>query len=157
MSCYTAIKLTAVQFITMKVITLLLTLLFLLSFGCSSTENTASNANIQILNATYDNWSRSPMGSSDVPEVGTDLKITVENWSNQYTPEYIIYNNRRSLSATISDSANGNKIISGKIIRSSSKLPKTSETVSQSNRLVYSNQEGKEFYIEITDWESSKN
>ena len=96
------------------------------------------------------------MGSSDVPEVGTDLKITVENWSNQFIPEYIIYNNRKSLSATISDSANGNKIISGKIIRSSSKLPKTSETVSQSDRLVYSNQEGEQLFIEITNWESSK-
>jgi len=140
----------------MKVTTLLLTSLFLFSFGCSSTENTASKGNIQILNATYDNWSRAPMGSSDVPEVGTNLTITVENWSNQFTPEYIIYNNRKSLSATISDSANGNKIISGKIIRSSSKLPKTSETVSQSDRLVYSNQEGEQLFIEITNWESSK-
>ena len=140
----------------MKATTLLLTFLFLLSFGCSSTENTASNGNIQILNATYDNWSRSPMGSSDIPEVGTNLTITVENWSNQYTPEYIIYNNRKSLSATISDSTNGNKIISGKIIRSSSKLPKTSETVSQSDRLVYGNEEGEQLFIEITNWESSK-
>lgn len=96
------------------------------------------------------------MGSSDLPEVGTDLKITVTNWATQYTPEYIIYNNRKSLSASITDSANGNKIISGKIIRSSSKLPKTSETVSQSDRLIYSNQEGEQFYIEINDWESSK-
>ena len=141
----------------MKFITVLLTSLFLFSFGCSSTENTASNGNIQILNASYDSWSRSPMGSSDVPEVGTDLKITVKNWSSKYTPEHIIYNNRKSLSATVSDTIEGNTVIFGKIIRSSSKLPKTSETVSKSDRFVYSNQEGEEFYIEITSWDSSKN
>lgn len=140
----------------MKIITLLLTSLFLFSSGCSSTENTASNGNIQILNATYHNWSRSPIGSSNLPEVGTDLTVTVKNWSSEFTPEYIIYNNRKSISAAISDSANGNKTIFGKIIRSSSKLPNTSESVSKSDRLVYSNQEGEQDYIEITNWESAK-
>ncbi len=97
------------------------------------------------------------MGSSDVPEVGTDLKITVKNWDTQYTPVYIIYNSRKSVSATVSDTVDGDTVITGKIIRSSSKLPKTSETVSKSDRLVYSNQEGKQSYIEINNWESSKN
>jgi hypothetical protein len=140
----------------MKNITLLLTSLFLFSFGCSSTENTASNGNIQILNASYDSWSRSPMGGSDVPEVGTDLKVTLKGWASEYSADYIIYNNRKSLSASVSDTAEGNIVITAKIIRASSKLPKTSETVSQSDRLVYSNREGEQSYIEITDWESSK-
>ncbi len=97
------------------------------------------------------------MGNSDLPEVGTDLKITVKNWSSNYTPEHIIYNNRKSLSASLSDTVEDNLIITGKIIRSSSKLPKTSETVSKSDRLVYSNQEGEQHYIEIDNWESSEN
>ncbi|WP_441000044.1 hypothetical protein [Fodinibius sp. SL11] len=140
----------------MKITTLLLTSLFLFSSGCSSTENTASNGNIQILNATYHNWSRSPVGSSDLPEVGTDLKITVKNWASKYSPEYIIYNNRKSLSASVSDTLEDSLVITGKIIRTSSKLPKTSETVSQSDRLVYKTEEGEQHYIEITNWESSK-
>ena len=95
------------------------------------------------------------MKSSEVPEVGTDLKLTVKNWASEYNPEYIIYNNRKSLSASVSDTVEGNMVITGKIIRSSSKLPKTSETVSQSDRLVYSNREGEQSYIEITGWESA--
>jgi hypothetical protein len=96
------------------------------------------------------------MGGSDVPEVGTDLKVTLKGWASEYSADYIIYNNRKSLSASVSDTAEGNIVITAKIIRASSKLPKTSETVSQSDRLVYSNREGEQSYIEITDWESSK-
>lgn len=94
------------------------------------------------------------MGSSDLPEVGTNLKIMVQNWTASYTPEYIIYKNRKSIYAKITDSVNGKKIITGRIIRSSSKLPETSETVSQSDRLVYSNEDGEEAYIEIADWKT---
>ena len=141
----------------MKFIILFTTSIFLFSSGCSSTENTASNEHIQVLNATYNNWSHPPVGNSDLPEVGTDLTVTVKNWPSDFTPEYIIYNNRKSLSASVSDSTDENKTISGKIIRSSSKLPKTSETVSQSDRLVYINEDGEEKNIEISDWKSSKN
>lgn len=140
----------------MKIIILFLTSIFLFSSGCSSTENTASDNNIQILNATYNNWSRSPVGGANVPEVGTDLSVTVKNWSSGFTAEYIIYNNRKSLSATISDSTDESTTLFGKIIRASSKLPETSKSVSESDRLVYTNQNGEEQYIEIKSWKSQK-
>ncbi len=128
-----------------------------MSFGCSSSENTVSKGNIQIVNAKFSEWSEPPAGNSDVPERGADLTITVQDWSSEYTPEHIIYNNRKSLSAAVTDTVNGNPIITGRIIRASSRLAEISETVSKSDRLVYSNQEGEQFYIEINNWESSKN
>lgn len=131
--------------------------LLILSLGCSSSENTAHKGNIQIVTATYSEWSDSPPPNSDVPERGTDLNITVQSWPTDNTPEYIIYNNRKSLSATVSDSIDGNINIRGRIIRASSRLAEISETVSKSDRLVYSNQKGEQFYIEINNWESSKN
>lgn len=138
--------------------TLLFVIPFLiLSLGCSAPENTASKGNIQIANANISEWSEPPPPNSDVPERGADLTITVQRWSTEYTPEHIIYNNRKSLSATVSDTIDGNIKITGRIVRASSRLAKISETVSKSDRLVYSNQEGKQFYIEITNWESLKN
>lgn len=131
--------------------------LLILSLSCSSSENTAHKGNIQIVTATYSEWSDPPPPNSDVPERGTDLSITVQRWSPEYTPEYIIYNNRKSLSATVNDSIDGNINITGRIIRASSRLSEISETVSKSNRLVYSNQEGEQFYIEIDNWKSLKN
>ncbi|MEL7833173.1 hypothetical protein [Fodinibius sp. Rm-B-1B1-1] len=132
---------------------LFITPILLFSSGCSSTENTVSNQNIQILNATYDNWSRSPIGSSDVPEVGTDLSVTVKNWSSDFTPQHIIFNNRKSLSATISDTLDNNIIITGRIIRTSSKLPKTSDSTEKSDRLVFSDSDGNTNHVLIEDWQ----
>lgn len=128
----------------------------MLSVGCSSSENTVSNENIQIINAQFEHWSESPSGSGDVPERGTDLSITVKDWPDDFTPEYIIYDSHKSLSAAITDTVDGNLLITGRIVRSSSKLAETSETVNESNRLVYTDSNEDQQHIEIADWESSK-
>ncbi len=141
----------------MKYLIIFCTPLLAIFMGCSSSENTASNDNIQIISAKVNEWSEPPAQNSDVPERGADLSITVDDWPSNYTPSHIIYNKRKSLSAGVTDTVDGHPIITGRIIRSSYRLPKTSETVSKSNRLVYSNQEGEQFYIEIANWESSKN
>lgn len=124
--------------------------------GCSSTENTASEKNIQIITAKFKHWSQPPIGNTDVPERGTDLAIVVKNWQEDFAPEYIIYNKRKSISASIKDTNDGNPVVSGKIIRASSKLPETSETVNESDRLVYIDGEGVQHFIEIKNWESRK-
>lgn len=139
----------------MKIIFIVLTSFLVACSGCSSSENTASKENIQIVSATFDHWSEPPSGNSNVPERGTNLTLTIKNWPDNLSPDYIIYENRKSLSATITDTVNGHSVITGKIIRSSARLPKTSETVSKSNRLVYSTNNGGKAYIEIKNWESS--
>lgn len=140
----------------MKVILLFITPLFLLSVGCSSSKNASNKENIEIVNAKFNNWSEPPSANSDVPERGTDLTVTVKNWPDDFAPEYIIYKERKSLSATISDTVDGNPVISGRIVRSSSKLTETSETVSESDRLVYNDDQGEQEYIEIEEWISSE-
>ncbi len=139
----------------MKIIFIVFTSFLLACSGCSSSENTASQENIQIVTATFDHWSEPPSGNSEVPERGTNLSLTIKNWPDNLSPDYIIYKNRKSLSATIADTINGHAVITGKIIRSSARLPKTSETVSKSDRLVYSTTDGEKAYIEIANWESS--
>lgn len=140
----------------MKTILIFITPLFLLSVGCSSSKNTGSKGNIQIVNAQFEHWSEPPSGNSDVPERGTDLSITIKNWSSDFTPEYIIYDSHKSLSAAITDTVDGHLLITGRIVRSSSKLAETSETVNESNGLVYKDSNEDQQHIEIADWESSK-
>lgn len=129
----------------------------ILFFGCSASENIATMGNIQIINAKFNEWSEPPAANSDVPERGTDLTIKVQNWPSEYTPEHIIYNKRKSLFAAVSDTVDGNPVITGRVIRASARLTEISETVSKSDRLVYSNQEGEQFYVGINNWEPSKN
>lgn len=141
------------KFIPMKDLLIIITPLLLFLIGCSAQKNTISNGNIQLINATVDRWSDPPPPNSDIPERGADLSITVEGWSNDYTPQYIIYNQRRTLSISVSDTVDNHSVISGRIVRSSSKLTNTSQTISESDRLVYRNEDDKLKYIEITEWE----
>lgn len=137
----------------MKDLLLIITPLLLFLIGCSAQKNTISNGNIQIINATVDRWSDPPPPNSDIPERGADLSVTVEGWNDDFTPEYIIFNQRRTLSISVSDTVDNRSVISGRIIRSSSKLPNTSETVSKSDRFVYKDDNDELKYIEITEWE----
>lgn len=140
----------------MKSLLLFLTPLFLLIMGCSSSENTVSKENIQIINAEYKQWSKPPAGNSDVPERGTDLSVTISSWPSDFIPTHIIYNNRKSLSATITDTVDGNVVITGRIIRSSSKLAETSESVMMNDRLVFSDSDGNTSYVPIENWERNQ-
>ncbi len=136
-------------------------LLFLISFivlwsGCSSSEDTVSKHNMQVISAIYEHWSEPPPPGSDVPERGTDIVVTVRNWPQGFTPDYIIHNKRRSLSTTIADSTQSETIISARIVRSSSILADPSESVAVSDRLVYSNADGEEKHVEIKEWKQAE-
>ena len=144
-----------VENISMKYLLIILTSLLVTLMGCSSSENTSTNDNIQIIAAKVNEWSQPPSRGSDVPERGSDLSIVVSNWSDDFTPKYIIHNNKKSISAAVTDTLDGNPVITGRIIRSSYRLSKTSETVSESDRLVYETSDGEITYIEIKNWKSS--
>lgn len=123
-------------------------LIHLLFAGCSSSQNTTGNDNLQVLNATYKHWSHPPSGGSDVPERGTDLEVTLQSWPEGYTAEYFVFNSRKSLPVTKHES-DTTWIITGRIIRSSAMLDEQSESVDLSDRLVYINPKGEAEFVEI--------
>jgi len=112
---------------------------------------------MQLINATYKHWSHPPSASSDIPERGTDLTITVRNWPEKYTPQYIVYNKWRSSSAQISQKSDSTMLITARIIRMSAMLQKKkSETVDLTDRLVFKDDDGNTQFIEIDSWHPSK-
>lgn len=134
-----------------------ITFIFLISFlfltaGCSSTENTANSKNMKVVTATYDHWSKAPQ-KSDVPEKGIDLTVTVQNWPEDYQPAFIVYSKRKSFEPSITDSTGNSIIIEARIIQASSMMAETSESVELSDRLVFTNANGEEGFVEIENWE----
>lgn len=137
-------------------ITIILGLSFFLLQGCSSSQNTRNDDSMKVVYATYEKWSEpSPVGS-DVPERGTDLTVSVQHWPDEFTPQYIIYEKRRSHGASIADTAGVTVFIKARIMKTSSVLQETAEGVDQSDRLVYTNAEGDTSFVEIEDWDRAK-
>lgn len=130
----------------------LVTLTFFL-VGCSSSENTASKENMKVVNASFSSWSEPPPSNSDIPERGIDLTLTIHNWPQGYKPKYIVYDKRKSLAASVADSNEKNVVITGRIIRTSSVLVETSESMEVSDRLVFTDSEGETGFIEIDNWQ----
>lgn len=124
----------------------------LLLAGCTIFKNTAQNGKMQIINAGYNNWSEPPLNGGDVPERGTDLAVIVKNWPQGAMPDYIVYQNRKSLHPRLSDTTDIGVVINARIIRASSVLTQTSEKVDVSDRLVYTDTEGEMQFIEIEEW-----
>lgn len=120
--------------------------------ACSSSQNIASPPKMEIVNATYSQWSKPPRAGSDIPERGVDLTIRIRNWPQKYKPAYLVYNKRKSLSATLVDSANNSVTITARIVRASSVLAETSESVTVSDRLVFLNPDGDTGFIKIDNW-----
>lgn len=140
----------------MKTILILLAPIIILWNGCSTSEDTVSKKNMQIINAIYEHWSEPPPLGSDIPEKGTDIVVTVRNWPSGFSPEYIVHNKRKSLSTTIADSTENKAVISARIVRASNILDEPSESVSVSDRLVYSTGDGEEKYLEIKNWKRAE-
>lgn len=139
----------------MKVVLILITSFMFLK-GCSSSENVTNKENMQVISATFKQWSDPPSPGSDIPERGTDLTITVQNWPEEFSPKSIVFNNRKSLSTVISDSMSDKVVITGRVIRMSGLLKEKSERVNLSDRLMFVNAEGETDFIEITNWKRDK-
>ncbi len=106
---------------------------------------------MEIVSAGYTNWSQPPQ-RGDVPERGTDLAIIVKNWPEGAAPQHIIYEKHKSLGAEITGDSELGVIINARIVRSTTRLPRTSEEVNLSDRLVYTDANGNEQHIEINEW-----
>lgn len=136
-------------------VTLILFVSFIFLEACSSSKGITGNT-MQVTKATAKQWSEPPVAGSDIPEVGTDLTITVEHWPEEYTPEYVVYNYRKSFPATVTDSTAQKVIITARIIRTSGMMEEKSESVYLSDRLVFTTPEGKSDFIEIDSWEQAE-
>lgn len=138
----------------MKIVSILLFLIMVLLEGCSSSKDIINEKNMQVINATFRNWREAPADGAVLPEVGTDLTIKLRNWPDDYVPRYIVYDKKKSFQAEITDSTKNEVIIRGTIIRTSGLLNTTSKPADVSDRLVYTDSDGKIRFVEIEDWES---
>lgn len=144
--------------VVMKVTQILLIcfLMTILFAGCSTSQNTAGQNNMQVINATFKHWSHAPSVGSDIPERGTDLRVTIKSWPEYYSPEFIVFNSRKSMPAEITRKDDSIWVITARIIRSSDKLSERSEKMDVSNRLVYSDTNGEEEVLEIFNWQQAE-
>jgi hypothetical protein len=127
----------------------LLTFLLLLG-GCSLYERFIDN-NMYVVNAGYSDWSQAPL-RGDVPERGTDLAVIVRHWPENAEPQHIIFENHKSFQPKLTTASDDRVVINARIVRATTKLPRTSQEVEESDRLVYTDKKGKQKYIEIEKW-----
>lgn len=132
-------------------VTIITIISFSFLFSCSTTKE-ASIHGLEIVEAEFKHWSEAPLVESDVRERGTDLELLVKNWPDGATPAHIIFRNKRSFAAEITDTTETGVQIKARIIRSSSVMSETSETVDKSDRIVFILAEGKSRYMEIEEW-----
>lgn len=120
-------------------------------FGCSTTKE-ASIDGLEIVQAAFKHWSEAPPINSDVRERGTDLELIVKGLPEDATPEYIIFRKKKSFPAEITDTTEAGAKIQARIVMRSAVLSETSETVDETDRLVFILDDGKQRYIEIEEW-----
>jgi len=120
-------------------------------------KKASQNSDIEIVQATYEDWSEVSPVESDVREQGTNLELTVRNWPEGAVPEHIVFRNRKSFSAEITDTIDSKIKIEARIIRRSAVLSERSESVELSDRLVYTGSDGESDFVEIEDWKIKEN
>lgn len=135
----------------MKVTFITIVSLAIVLISCM-THNKASVEDIEIMKASFKHWSEAPVVESDVRERGTDLELIVKNWPAESNPDYIIFRNRKSFPAEITDTTDSGVQIRARIIMRSAVIAETSETVDKSDRLVFTGVDGKTRSVEIEEW-----
>lgn len=122
--------------------------------GCSSSKNVTADDDMQILRAAFDDWRNAPRAGSELPEVGSNLFITVTNWPSGYAPQYVVFRGKKSVSAKVvtSGASDNETVIEAQIIKSSGALMVKSESADVSDRLVYTKNDGARGFIQIGKW-----
>lgn len=125
-------------------------------FGCSSYDRSSVD-DIEIVSAEFKHWSEAPPVQSDVRERGTDLQLIIKNWPEEAAPSYIIFRDKKSFPAEITDTTETGVKINARIIMQSAVLSETSQTINKSDRLVFTRSDGKTRFIEIEEWSRMEN
>lgn len=126
-------------------------------WSCKTTEPPEESAYEQPFNLTIQHWFANPDSDANYTERGTDITIYIHESDLTMTPEYIIFSERKSFPPMITPTGENTYQIEARIILESSLFHEVSERVNQSDRLVLTNSDGDEVYMEIREWETLPN
>jgi|GEM_PF-649183 len=133
-------------------------ILFLLICGCASTNKNnemQTEKNSLFISSSYQHWFATAPGESEFSERGIDLHLELHQNKKIYRPEYIIFNERKSFPAEVSQPAvdEGKILINARVLLESSLFAEKSKQTDLSDRLVYRDESGELHHIEISNWE----
>lgn len=126
-------------------------------WSCKTTEPPEESTSDQPFELTVQHWFANPDSESNFTERGTDITIFFNESDFTMTPEYVVFNERKSFPPMITPTGENIYQIEARIILESSLFQEISEKVNQSNRLVLTNREGDEVHIEFGEWETLPN
>ncbi len=139
----------------MRVIFICLIALFFLQIAsCASSDKATNGAEmLTVTKATYQDWTgRSPVPDGGL-ERGTDLRIHLEGWPAEQSPDFVIFRGKKSFPAQIQEQSNNQVIIHARIVHESGILMEVSETTDLSDRLVFTRPDGEHGLVDIKEWE----
>tara|TARA_R100001143_G_scaffold54182_1_gene49904 strand:+ start:5605 stop:6039 length:435 start_codon:yes stop_codon:yes gene_type:complete len=122
--------------------------------SCKTTEPSGDSNTEQPFNVIVQHWFANPDSDSNFTERGTDVTIYFPDSDFTMTPEYVIFNERKSFPPIITPTAENIFKVEARIILESALFHEASETVSQPNQLVVTNSDGEEVRMEIREWET---
>jgi len=132
-------------------------LISILVWSCKSSEPPKESTSGQPFEITVQHWFANPDSDSNFTERGIDVTIIFHEGDRTLTPEYVIFNDRKSFTPIITPTVENFYKIEARIILESSLLQQISERVNQTNRLVFTNSDGEYLYIEFKEWETLPN
>lgn len=141
----------------MKLKIIFIILLSSVMFSCKATESSEESKSEQPFNVTVQHWFANPDSDSNFTERGTDITIYFLESDFAMTPEYVIFNERRSFPPMITPTAENVFQVEARIILESSLFQEVSEKVNQPNQLVLTNSDGEEVRMEFQEWETLPN
>ncbi|MEX1014937.1 MAG: hypothetical protein WDZ80_07320 [Candidatus Paceibacterota bacterium] len=141
----------------MKLKFIFIILFSMVMFSCKTSEPSEASKSEQPFNVTVQHWFANPDSDSNFTERGTDVTIYFLESDFAMSPEYVIFNERKSFPPMITPTAENFYQIEARIILESSLFQEVSEKVTQSNQLVLTDSEGNEVHMEIQEWETLPN
>ena len=141
----------------MKVKIIFFIFVAMIFWGCKTSEPAVEPLPDQPFDLTVQYWFSNPDSDSNFTEKGIDLIIHINDYDFLRTPDYVIFSERKSFPPMITPAEEDGYQIEARIILESSRLQNTSEKVNQTNRVVFTNDDGDEVYIIFRDWETLPN
>ena len=126
-------------------------------WGCKTSEPVVEPLPDQPFDLTVQYWFANPDSDSNFTERGIDLTIYIQDYDFSLTPEYVIFSERKSFPPMITPTEEDGYQIEARIILESSRLQNTSVRVNQTNRVVFTSDDGDEVYIVFREWETLPN
>ena len=125
--------------------------------SCKTTEPSNDSKLEQPFNLTVQHWFANPDSESNFTERGTDITIYFHEEDLTMTPEYVIFNERKSFPPMITPTADNIYQIEALIIMESSLFQDVSEKINQTDRIVFTDSDGETVYIEFREWKTLPN